>query len=204
MFTLNTLNFKKEALEPYMSAQTLDFHHDKHHQAYVDNLNRLIKDTEMENMNLEDVILKTYSNSELQAVFNNAAQVYNHDLFWQVLSPVNESKIEDISQELLNKIDDNFQSLENFKEEFKKIALSQFGSGWIWLVFDKGELKIEKSSNAENPLVNNQKPIFCLDVWEHSYYLDYQNKRGGYVEAVLNNLVNWKRVSELYQENINN
>ena len=204
MFTLNTLNYSKESLEPYMSAQTLDFHHGKHHQAYVDNLNKLIKDTEMEKMSLEEIIINSFNNPELQGVFNNGAQVYNHNLFWQVLSPANESKTEDISQELLNKIVENFQSLENFKEEFKKIALSQFGSGWIWLVLDKGELKIEKSSNAENPLINKQKPIFCLDVWEHSYYLDYQNKRGDYVDGILNNIVNWKKVSDIYQEYTNN
>ena len=192
MFTLKALPFAKNALEPYMSEKTLEFHYGKHHQAYVDNLNKLIIGTELETLPLEEIIIKSAEQVEQAAIFNNAAQVYNHDFFWSCLSAKAEDRI--IPEKVAALIATTFGSLENFYEQFKSTALSQFGSGWVWLVNGKGGLEIMKTANADNPLAHGLKPLLAIDVWEHSYYLDYQNKRADFIEAVMKNLFNWRFV----------
>jgi superoxide dismutase, Fe-Mn family len=189
MFQLNKLPFKKNILEPIISQKTIEFHYDKHHQTYVNKLNDLIKNTDFENLSLEEIILKSYNKPDLKAVYNNAAQVYNHDFFWQSLK-------KDSQAQPSEKIIAKFSSLDNFKEEFVKLALAQFGSGWAWLVQDENNnLSLLKTANADNPLVLNLKPIFTIDVWEHAYYLDYQNKRADFVQLILDNLINWEFVN---------
>lgn len=189
MFTLSPLPFDLKSLEPHMSSRTLEFHYGKHHQAYVDNLNKLIVGTDLETSSLEDIIKKTAGSVDKAAIFNNAAQVYNHNIFWQSLRPTDASL--EPPTALLDLINTSFGSLDDFYREFKTAALAQFGSGWIWLVKDGDSLKIMKMANAENPLTAGFKPVLALDVWEHSYYLDYQNRRGNFVEAVMRNLFNW-------------
>lgn len=189
MFTLKELAFEKNAFEPIISEKTIDFHYGKHHQAYVDKLNKLIENTELENMSLEEIILKTHKNEDLKAVYNNAAQVFNHDFFWQSLK-------KDSQTEPSPEIISEFGSLENFKEKFLELALSQFGSGWAWLVQDESKkLSLLKTANADNPLTLNLKPIFTIDVWEHAYYLDHQNKRADFVKLILDKLINWDFVN---------
>ena len=194
MWSLKKLPFEKNSLEPIISEKTIDFHYGKHHQTYVNKLNDLTKEKpELNSLILEDLIKKSANNDELKAIFNNAAQVFNHDFFWQSLSP--EKK--EISSKLLTKIEEDFTSLENFKEEFIQSALAQFGSGWAWLVKNKeNKLGIIKTANADNPLSKDLTPLFAIDVWEHAYYLDYQNKRAEFVEAILDNLVNWDFVEK--------
>ena len=190
MFILSSLPFASTALEPHISAKTLEFHYGKHHQTYVDNLNKLVAGTQMETTNLEDIILKTAGSLNQAAIFNNAAQIYNHDFFWKSLKPT--ATPAEPNEELLTLINNSFGSLENFYSEFKTVALSQFGSGWIWLVKEGEVLKIIKTTNADTPLVSGLKPLLTLDVWEHAYYLDYQNRRGDFIEGVLKNLLNWE------------
>ncbi len=190
MFILSSLPFEKSALEPHISAKTLEFHHGKHHQAYIDNLNKLIVGTELETASLEDIISKTSGSANQAAIFNNAAQAYNHDFFWKSLRPLAEPK--EPNSEILSLINESFGSLENFYNEFKTMAVGQFGSGWVWLVRDGLKLKIVKTANADTPLAHGQKPLLTIDVWEHAYYLDYQNRRGDFVEGILKNLLNWE------------
>lgn len=193
MFNLKPLPFAKNALEPHISEKTIDFHYGKHHQTYVDNLNKLISDTELEKMTLEEVMLSVKEKPDQVAIFNNAAQVYNHDFFWASLS-INpeEQKISTSMLELINK---SFGSMDKFYAEFKALALSQFGSGWAWLVKDEAGLKIVKTANADNPLVHGLKPLMTIDVWEHAYYLDYQNRRADFVESCLK-IINWHFVEQ--------
>lgn len=192
MLNLNPLPFTKNSLEPHISERTIDFHYGKHHQAYLDNLNKLISGSDLENLSLEEIIKISAGDGEKIGIFNNAAQVYNHDFFWSSLSPV-DSKSE-ISEELLLLINSSFGSLEKFKEDFKNVALTQFGSGWVWLVKDGEKLAILKTSNADTAILHEVKPLLVVDVWEHAYYLDYQNKRGDFVSVVLDNLINWEFV----------
>ena len=189
MFTLSILPFETTDLEPHISAKTLEFHHGKHHQAYIDNLNKLIAGTPMEKDSLEGLILKTAGREGKEAIYNNAAQAYNHDFFWKCLKPVSQEIL--IPVELKNAAIHSFGSWEKMIEEFKAAALAQFGSGWVWLVKEDYNIKKIKTANADTPLVHGQHPLFTIDVWEHAYYLDYQNRRADYVEAVLNNLANW-------------
>lgn len=190
MFTLAPLPFSKTALKPYMSEETLTFHHDKHHQAYVDNLNKLIAETKFEDMSLEEIILQTAENIEYAGIFNNAAQVFNHNFFWKCLAPNGNKRP---NETLLKKIERTFGSYENWQKEFKAAALAQFGSGWAWLAEDeKGNLKIMKTSNADNPIAHGLKPLMTIDVWEHAYYLDHQNRRADFIDTFLKNLINWK------------
>jgi len=189
MFKLISLPFEKNALKPYMSEETLTFHHDKHHQAYVDNLNKLIAGTKFEDMSLEEIIKQTAEDIEWQSIFNNAAQVFNHNFFWKCLS-INGTKRP--KADLLEKIEQRFGSYENFEQEFKQASISQFGSGWVWLTEDhKGNLNILKTSNADNPIAHRLTPLMTIDVWEHAYYLDYQNRRADFVDAFLTHLINW-------------
>ena len=188
-FELPALPFEKNALEPFMSAQTLDFHHGKHHNAYVTNLNNLLKDGHpLAGKSLEEVILAAANDSALQGVFNNAAQVWNHTFFWNCLKPQGGgAPTGDIAQ----KIDSDLGGYEKFAADFKNAALTQFGSGWAWLVLENNQLKIVKTLNAETPLTKGQTPILTVDVWEHAYYLDFQNRRPDFVQSFLDNLVNW-------------
>jgi len=185
MFTLSPLPFAPNALEPHIFARTLEFHYGKHHQAYVDNLNKLITATETKS--LEEIMTSSFNQPDQMAIFNNAAQVYNHNFYWQSLSPAPTKP----SAEMTAMIIDSFGSLEAFGEQFLAAALSQFGSGWAWLVLAAGKLQIVKTANADNPLVHDQKPLLTIDVWEHAYYLDYQNRRADYVKDLIANLLNW-------------
>ena len=190
MFTLKSLPFATNALEPFISAKTLEFHHGKHHQAYVDNINKLVVDTDFEGLALETIIRNSANQPDKAAIFNNAAQVYNHDFFWSSLRPAKEPMA--IPAALLELIVRDFSSLEKMMEEFKAAAMGQFGSGWAWLVLVDGHLKIMKTTNADTAFLHNAKPLLVLDVWEHAYYLDYQNRRADFVNAVLTNLLNWE------------
>ena len=187
MFDLPPLPYELNALEPYISANTMNYHYHKHHQGYVDNLNKLIKDTPFENMELEEIIVNTANKSEYISIFNNAAQVWNHTFFWNSMSP-NGGKVPE--GELLEKINRYFGSYDKFKVEFKQAATTQFGSGWAWLVEDKnGKLSVMKTGNADTPIAHGYTPIITCDVWEHAYYLDYQNKRADFVDNFLNHLM---------------
>ena len=189
-FELYELPYQQDALEPYISKETVSYHYGKHHATYLNNLNNLIKDTPLEKESLEAIILNTEKYPSEQAIFNNAAQVWNHNFYWQSLSPAKQNTSEISDENFNNMILRDFGSIENLKAELKKVALSQFGSGWAWLVLDKDKLKIIKTSNASNPL-GKMKPLLCIDVWEHAYYLDYQNRRADYLDGILNNLLNW-------------
>ena len=191
MFELPTLDYKKDALSPIMSEQTLDLHHGKHHQTYITNLNNFIKDTEFEKLSLEDIIKKTSSDKKKSGIFNNASQHWNHNLFWKCMKPKGGGKIPTKLEERIKK---DFGSFAKFKEEFINAGITQFGSGWCWLSIDNGKLVVTKTANAENPLINNMKPILGCDVWEHSYYLDYKNKRPAYLENFFEKLINWEFV----------
>ncbi len=189
MFTLPSLPFNPNELEPHLSEKTLEYHYGKHHQAYVDNLNKLIAGTPMENDSLEHVVLKTAGRDGKEAIFNNAAQAYNHEFFWKCLKPA--SKEMSVSVELKNSVIHSFGTWEKMIEDLKGAALSQFGSGWVWLVKEDSNVKIVKTANADTPLVHGQRPLFVIDVWEHAYYLDYQNRRADYVSGILEHLANW-------------
>jgi len=196
-FQLPDLPYDYEALAPYMSAKTLHLHHDKHHQAYVTNLNNLIEGTEFAGKSLEEIVTGSYGDPAKQGIFNNAGQHWNHNLFWRIMKKGGGGQP---GGELAKRIDDGFGSFEAFKEQFKTAAVTQFGSGWAWLAVDGDQLKVLKTPNGENPLVNSMRPILGLDVWEHAYYVDYENRRPEYVAAFLNQLVNWDEVeAELHK-----
>jgi Fe-Mn family superoxide dismutase len=192
-FELPPLPYPKDALEPHMSAKTFDFHHGKHHQAYVTNLNNLVKDTPFAKQSLEDIIRATAKDDTKVGIFNNAAQVWNHSFFWQCMKPKGGGKP---SGDLAQAIEKSFGGLDKFKEEFKNAAVTQFGSGWAWLVRDGNQLKITKTPNAVNPLAQGQTALLTCDVWEHAYYLDYQNRRPDFVQTFLDMLVNWDFVTK--------
>lgn len=192
-FELPALPFAEDALEPYYSARTLSFHHGKHHKAYVDNLNKLIAGTDLESKPLEEIILLAAGDAAKAGMFNNAAQVWNHTFFWHCMKPGGGGKP---SGDLAARIDAAFGGYEKFAEQFKAAAVGRFGSGWGWLVLEGGELKIVSTPNAETPLAKGQKALLTVDVWEHAYYLDYQNRRPDFVQAFLDHLVNWDFVAE--------
>ena len=192
-FELPPLPYDKTALEPHMSAQTLEFHHGKHHQAYVTNLNNLVKDTPMASQSLEEIIKATAKDESKAGIFNNAAQVWNHTFFWNCMKPSGGGQP---TGAVAEKIDQAFGGYDKFKEQFKQAAVTQFGSGWAWLVADGGQIKITKTPNAVNPMAQGQKALLTVDVWEHAYYLDYQNRRPDFVETFLNSLVNWDFVNK--------
>ena len=194
---LPNLPYDISALEPHISKETLEFHHGKHHQAYVTNGNKLIAGTEFESMSEEEIIKATANKTDHIGIFNNAAQVWNHTFYWKSMKP-NGGGVPTGS--LAKKISDDFGSYEAFKEQFANAGATQFGSGWAWLVFDQGTLKIVKTANAGTPIVKNQTPILTMDVWEHAYYVDFRNARPKYIETFLNNLVNW----EFAQQNFDN
>ncbi len=190
---LPALPYDPKALEPFISANTLSFHHDKHHAAYVNNYNNLTKDTPYAGKALEEVIKEVAGDASKVGVFNNGAQVWNHTFFWNSLKHGGGGKP---SGDLLSKIEADLGSFDKFLEEFKTAATTQFGSGWAWLVLDGGKLKVTKTANADTPLAHGQTALFTVDVWEHAYYLDYQNRRPDFVSAVLENLANWDFVGQ--------
>ena len=185
--TLPALPYDATALEPHLSAHLLGFHHGKHHQAYVTNLNNLLKDSPDASLSLEEVILKSHKEKNA-GVFNNAAQIWNHTFYWHSMKPHGGGKP---SGDLLIQIEKDFGSFEAFKEAFKQMGVTQFGSGWAWLILKDGKLEVTKTGNAELPMTSGATAILTCDVWEHAYYLDYQNRRPDYIEVFLNHLVNW-------------
>jgi superoxide dismutase, Fe-Mn family len=197
MITLPELPYAKDALAPVISANTLEFHYGKHHKTYVDNTNKLITGTELENKSLEAIIKAASEDSSKAGLFNNAAQVWNHTFYWQCLKPGGGGVP---TGAVASKIKSTWGSSEKLLEELKNAGVAQFGSGWAWLVLDKDELKITKTSNADNPLVHGQKPILTIDVWEHAYYLDYQNRRADYLAALTEKLINWDFVNTCFSK----
>ena len=192
-FSLPELPYAHDALGPFMSKETLEFHHDKHHQAYVTNGNNLLKGTEFEDKPLEEVVKGSYGKNA--GLFNNAGQHYNHIHFWKWMKPNGGGKP---SGAVEKAITDSFGSFDKFKEDFIQAGTTQFGSGWAWLGVKNGKLEVTKTPNGENPLVHGGTPILGVDVWEHSYYIDYRNRRPDYLKAFVENLVNWDFVGELY------
>lgn len=188
-YALPPLPYAENALEPVISAKTISFHYGKHHKSYMDNLNKLIAGTEYADLPLEKIIIGTAGHTEKAAIFNNAAQIWNHSFYWKSMiqkgggEPPNALK---------RKMEASFGSVEACKKELFSAAVSQFGSGWAWLVLDGNKLKAVKTANADVPLTTGMIPVLTVDVWEHAYYLDYQNRRADYVNAVLNKLINWE------------
>jgi Fe-Mn family superoxide dismutase len=188
-FELAPLPYAKDALAPHMSSETLDFHHDKHHRAYVDTLNKLVAGTPLEGRSLEDIIRATAKDSAKTTIFNNAAQAWNHDFFWHSMKPGGGGAP---SGDLVARIDRTFGGFDKLREAFAEAAKTQYGSGWAWIVIDRGKLKVIKTSNADNPIAHHQIPVIACDVWEHAYYIDYRNRRPDFVAAFLDHLVNWE------------
>jgi len=193
LHALPPLPYAEDALDPVISARTIGFHYGKHHKGYVDTLNKLIAGTELEGLSLEKVIAATAGKADKTAIFNNAAQTWNHSFYWRSLRPKGGGEP---PQALMQKIEASFGSLETCKKELATAATTQFGSGWAWLVQEVDGLKVVKSGNAETPLTGKSKPLLTIDVWEHAYYLDYQNRRADYVNAVLDKLINWGLAAE--------
>lgn len=187
-FSLPPLPYAPTALEPHISANTFSFHYNKHHQAYVTNLNNLVKDTPMVSMSLEDVIMASAKDAGKAGIFNNAAQVWNHTFYWHSMKPNGGGKP---SGKLAQMIDRDFGGFDKFVEAFKQAGATQFGSGWAWLVLEGDKLKVTKTPNADLPMAHGQKALLTCDVWEHAYYLDFQNRRPDYIATFLDKLVNW-------------
>ena len=188
-FTLSPLPYDADALEPNISARTVGFHYHKHHQTYVDTLNKLVEGTRYADMKLEEIVRATLGNEDdkIKKIFNNAAQVWNHDFYWRSLSP----KSTQLGGKLETAINRDFGDVETFIKKFAEAGKEQFGSGWAWLVSNNGKLSIEKTANAIDPMAKGINCLLTIDVWEHAYYLDYQNERPKYLEAVLTKLLNW-------------
>ncbi|WP_166626647.1 superoxide dismutase [Jeotgalicoccus sp. S0W5] len=195
-FELPELPYAYDALEPTIDKETMEIHHSKHHNTYVTKLNDAVKGTDLESKSIEEIVKNLNSVPEdiKTAVRNNGGGHYNHSLFWELLSP--EQK--ELSGELKDAIESAFGSVDKFKEEFEAAAAGRFGSGWAWLVVNNGSLEIVTTPNQDNPLTEGKTPVFGVDVWEHAYYLKYQNKRPEYLSAIWN-VVNWDKVNELYQ-----
>nr|WP_211193939.1 superoxide dismutase [Pyxidicoccus fallax] len=185
------LPYAKDALAPHISAETLEFHHGKHHAAYVTNLNKLLEGKPEANKSLEEVILGSDG-----GVFNNAAQVWNHTFYWHCMKPNGGGRP---TGELADAINRDFGSFEKFREEFANAAATQFGSGWAWLVLDNGKLKVTKTGNADLPMKHGQKALLTIDVWEHAYYVDFRNARPKYIDTFLEKLVNWDFVAQNFK-----
>lgn len=193
-FELPKLEYAYDALEPHIDKETMEIHHTKHHNTYVTKLNDAVAGTEFENVSIEDLMkrINEVPADKKTAVVNNGGGHYNHSLFWTLLAPGIEAK-----GEVVDAIESKFGSLDAFKQEFADAAATRFGSGWAWLVVNNGELEVTSTPNQENPLMEGKTPILGLDVWEHAYYLNYQNKRPDYIAAFWN-VVNWDKVNELY------
>ena len=190
-FELPKLDYAKNALAPIMSEETLDLHHGKHHQTYITNLNNFIKDTDMAGMSLEEIVHNSSKDKSKAGIFNNASQHWNHELFWKCMKPNGGGSM---PKKLEDRIKSDLGSVEEFKKQFIQAGITQFGSGWCWLSISNGKLVVSKTPNAENPLIHNMKPILGGDVWEHSYYVDYRNRRPEYLENFFEKLVNWEFV----------
>jgi len=186
---LPALPYADNALDPVITSNTIGFHYGKHHKTYVDNLNKLVAGTEYADMALEKIITASAGKADKATIFNNAAQIWNHTFYWNSLRPNGGGEP---PATLKQKIEASFGSLEECKKEFANAAVTQFGSGWAWLVADGDTLKVVKTANAETPLTTGVKPLLTIDVWEHAYYLEYQNRRADYVNALLDKLINWE------------
>ena len=193
-FELPKLDYANSALSPIMSEETLDLHHGKHHQTYITNLNNFIKDTDMADKSLEEIIIDSSKDKAKAGIFNNASQHWNHNLFWKCMKPSGGGKI---PPKLEKRIIDDLGSVEQFKKDFIQAGTTQFGSGWCWLSVSNGKLVVTKTANAANPLIENMKPILGCDVWEHSYYIDYKNRRPEYLNNFVEKLINWEYVESL-------
>jgi len=191
-FTLPELPYEQQALEPYISAKTLDFHYNKHHKGYLDKLNTLVKDKDYEHMELKELITKAQGDLP---IFNNAAQVWNHTFYWSSMKKNGGGKPKEDTL-IAKKVKDDLGGFEKFTEMFSEYGVNQFGSGWVWLVLENNKLKITKTSNADLPLTHNQVPLLTMDVWEHAYYLDCQNRRIDYIKVFLDHLINWNFAEE--------
>lgn len=187
-YELAPLPYAYDALAPYISKSTLEFHHDKHHAAYVNNYNKAVEGTPHDSQPIEAVIKTIAGDASMQGVFNNAAQAWNHTFYWNSIKPGGGGAP---TGALAQKIEADFGGYDKFVEAFKAAGATQFGSGWAWLVLENGTLKVTKTANADNPLTAGQVPLITMDVWEHAYYLDYQNRRPDYIDTFLNHLVNW-------------
>jgi superoxide dismutase, Fe-Mn family len=196
-FELPPLPYPKTALEPHMSAKTLEFHHDKHHKAYVDTLNKLVHGTPLEQKPLEEIIRATAKDDAKASIFNNAAQVWNHSFFWHSMSPKGGGKP---AGEIAQALERSFGGYDTFRKQFAEACVTQFGSGWGWLVRERDALKIIKTPNAVNPLSRGSVALLACDVWEHAYYLDFQNRRPDFVETFLDHLVNWDHVERALKQ----
>lgn len=194
-FELPELPYAQDALAPHISPETLSFHHGKHHNAYVVNLNKLVEGTDFEGQSLEDIMKATAGVADKAGVFNNAAQIWNHTFYWRSMAPNGGGKPEGA---LAAKIDEDFGSFDAFVDAFKTAGATQFGSGWAWLVLDGGSLKVVKTANAECPLTDGMVPLLTMDVWEHAYYIDFQNRRPDYISTFVESLANWTFAAENY------
>ena len=188
-YELPPLPYEYTALEPHISKRTLEFHHDKHHAAYVNNFNAAAKGTDLDKLSIEAVIKATANDPAKAGIFNNAAQAWNHTFYWHSMKPKGGGTP---TGELAKKIDSDLGGFAKFVEAFKAAGATQFGSGWAWLVLDAGKLAVTKTPNAETPLTKGQVPLITMDVWEHAYYLDFQNRRPDYITTFLDQLVNWE------------
>jgi len=187
-YTQPALPYDNTALEPHVSKSTLEFHYGKHHAAYITNYNKAVEGTELDSKPIEEVIKAIAGDASKAGIFNNAAQAWNHTFYWNSIKPNGGGTP---SGALADKINADFGSFEKFVEAFKQAGATQFGSGWAWLVLDNGTLKVTKTSNADNPITAGQVPLLTMDVWEHAYYLDYQNKRPDYIDTFITKLINW-------------
>jgi Fe-Mn family superoxide dismutase len=192
-YVLPSLPYAEAALAPVISAHTIGFHYGKHHKGYVDNLNKLVAGTEFADLPLEKIITATVGKDDKTAIFNNAAQTWNHTFYWHSLKPKGGGEPPVV---LKQKIEASFGTLDACKKELATAAMTQFGSGWAWLVLDGSKLKVVKTGNADVPITTGMKPLLTIDVWEHAYYLDYQNRRADYINAVLEKLINWDFAAE--------
>jgi Fe-Mn family superoxide dismutase len=191
-FTLPALPYAENALEPVISSKTISFHHGKHHKAYVDKLNELIAGTPYEGMSLEEIVAKSAKSEKDKAIFNNAGQAWNHDFYWKSMAAPSGGKGGEPAGKIKDALQSSFGGLKEFREAFAKAAVAQFGSGWAWLVKGKdGKLKITTTSNADTPVAHGETALLTADVWEHAYYLDYQNRRPDHVKDWIEKLANW-------------
>lgn len=191
-FKLPDLPYDKAAFDGKISIETFDYHHGKHHNAYVVNLNSLLEKSDIKNSSLEEIMIKSYGNGDMQGIYNNAAQIWNHSFFWHCMKPNGGGMP---SGEIITQIEKDLGGFNKFKEQFKQACLTQFGSGWGWLVWESGKIKVVKTPNAENPFNKGQVPLLTCDVWEHAYYIDFRNNRGGFIDIFLDSLVNWEFVN---------
>lgn len=197
MFELAPLPFAEDALEPFLSAEAVNLHHDKHHRGYVEKLNQLLLGSAMERQSLETIMSVTYHMPEMEAIFNNAGQVWNHNFFWVSITPGSGP----VTAAVKGWMARDFGGYDRFKDAFVEAAISQFGSGWAWLVLSAdGSLKVTSTANAESPLLFGETPLLTCDVWEHAYYLDYRNRRRDFVAAFLDDLANWDFVTFLLDQ----